>query len=270
MKYKLFISDYDGTLGVAPENNIDSETLEAINKFIDKGGIFVVCSGRETHSITKILNKCAFKGLVASLQGAKINDIESGETIFAGGLSTEKALEAISAVEYSGLVPLFYHNGKMYYKEYNGYIDVYEKAVGIKGVVSDVKKEIVRLNDTISKICWLGEDGLVNKTAKELNEKYHGKGLKFNSGAPCLLEAINPECSKGNAVRFIADYYNVPLEQVITVGDSTNDIDLLVGPWHGVAVGDGKDELKAVADEITLPFEQKPIKFLLEKYCLND
>ena len=101
MKYKLFISDYDGTLGVAPENNIDSETLEAINKFIDKGGIFVVCSGRETHSITKILNKCAFKGLVASLQGAKINDIESGETIFAGGLSTEKALEAISAVEYS-------------------------------------------------------------------------------------------------------------------------------------------------------------------------
>ena len=39
MKYKLFISDYDGTLGEAPANDIDSETVSAINKFIDKGGI---------------------------------------------------------------------------------------------------------------------------------------------------------------------------------------------------------------------------------------
>ena len=31
MKYKLFISDYDGTLGGAPENTIDSETLSLLN-----------------------------------------------------------------------------------------------------------------------------------------------------------------------------------------------------------------------------------------------
>ena len=83
-----------------------------------------------------------------------------------------------------------------------------------------------------------------------------------------MLEAINPEYSKGNAVRFLANYYNIPLEQVIAVGDSTNDIDLITGEWHGVAVGDGKQELKAVAKEITLPFKEKPIKHLIEKYCL--
>ena len=55
MKYKLFISDYDGTLGEAPANDIDSETLNAINEYIEKGGIFVVCSGRETSSIMRIL-----------------------------------------------------------------------------------------------------------------------------------------------------------------------------------------------------------------------
>jgi hydroxymethylpyrimidine pyrophosphatase-like HAD family hydrolase len=36
MKYKMFISDYDGTLGKAPENDIDKQTLEAINKYIEK------------------------------------------------------------------------------------------------------------------------------------------------------------------------------------------------------------------------------------------
>ena len=102
---------------------------------------------------------------------------------------------------------------------------------------------------------------------KKYSEIYKGQFL-FNSGADFLLEVINPKFSKGNSVRFLANYYGVPLDQVIAVGDSTNDIELLSGEWRGVAVGDAKDELKAVADEITVPFEEQPVKVLLEKYCL--
>ena len=51
MKYKLFITDYDGTLGGAPENTIDSQTLSAIDKFEQKGGKFVVCTGRMLTSV---------------------------------------------------------------------------------------------------------------------------------------------------------------------------------------------------------------------------
>ena len=101
-----------------------------------------------------------------------------------------------------------------------------------------------------------------------MNEVYKGKGVKFNSGAKNLLEAINEKCSKGAAVRFLANYYGISLEQVIAVGDSTNDIDLISGSWHGVAVGDGREELKAVADEVTVPFKDKPVAYLLKKYCI--
>ena len=44
MKYKMFVSDYDGTLGKAPENNVDSETLDAINKFNYERLIYVSCN----------------------------------------------------------------------------------------------------------------------------------------------------------------------------------------------------------------------------------
>ncbi len=268
MKYKLFISDYDGTLGEAPANEIDSETLEAIAEFEKKGGVFVVCSGRETSSITRILKKFNIKGVVASLQGAKISDLETGEYIYSGGLSTQTALEALSAVESTGLTPLIYYEGQMYYREYNAYIGVYEKAVMHKGIITDVGEQIKKINDKISKICWLGPDELVNATAERLNKVYKGKGIKFNSGAKCLLEAINPDCGKDNAVRFLAKHFGVSLDEVITVGDSTNDIPLLCGEWHGVAVGDGRDELKKVADEITVPLKEKPVLHLLKKYCL--
>lgn len=268
MRYRLLISDYDGTLGMAPYNDIDEETLDAIKKFTGNGGVFAVCSGRETSSITRILKAHDLDGVVASFQGARITEIKSGKTIFRGGLNAKTALEALAAVEGSGLTPIAYGESELYVQEKNPYVAYYEKAVNLVGKVTDIKEEVIRQGENVSKICWLGDDKIVCEVAEELNGIYKGKGLKFNSGAKNLLEAINPEHGKGNAVRILAKYYNVPLEEVMTVGDSTNDVDLLVGPWHGVAVGDGKEELKKVADEITVPFKDKPIKVLIEKYCL--
>ena len=271
MKYKLFISDYDGTLGCAPQNDIHPETLRAINKFIEKGGIFAVCSGRETSSITKILKKQNLKGLLVSFQGARITDIESGKSLLDGGLSLENALEALDAVGEYDLTPIAYgDNEEIYVQAETPYVLYYKKAVQLISVVTDVKEYVKARRKGIFKICWTGDDKLVNTVCDRLNARYKGVGMKFNSGAKGLLEVINPDCSKGAAVRFLADYYGVSLDQVITVGDSTNDIDLVSGEWHGVAVGDGRDELKAVAKEITVPFAEKPVKVLLEKYCLND
>ncbi len=270
MKYKLFIADYDGTLGVAPQNTIDEQTLEAINKFIDKGGIFAVCSGRETSSITRILKENNLKGLVASFQGARISDLESGKYLLDGGLDVQTAVKLLDDLKDCGLAPLAYTEDGLFFDKRTPYIEVYENLVGLIGEVTDVRAKLIRENKGTSKICWLGDDEIVNQVANRMNEKYKGMNVKFNSGAKSLLEAINSDCGKGQAVKFIANYYNIPLSEVITVGDSTNDIELVKGEWHGVAVGDGREELKAVAKEITVPFDEKPVKTLLEKYCLND
>ena len=269
MKYDLFISDYDGTLGKAPANNIDSETLSAINEFIKKGGVFAVCSGRETSSIMRILKENDLKGLVVSFQGARISDIESGKRLLDGGLDVEITVQLIKDLENVNLTPLVYSGESFFYREKTPYIEIYEKAVRIQGrVETDMIAAVRKENLSPSKICWLGDDKIVNQMADEMNEKFANKGVKFNSGAPCLLEAIKEKYNKGAAVRYLSNYYNIPLDKVIAVGDSTNDIDLLKGEWHGVAVGDGREELKAVAKEVTVPFDEKPVKVLLEKYCL--
>ena len=268
MKYKMFISDYDGTLGKAPENNVDKETLEAINKYIVKGGIFVICSGRETSSITRICKENGLKGLIASFQGARISDIETGEYLFDGGIDSQTAVKVLDDVGSEGLVPVAYLGDKFFYEKHNQFVEAYRNAIRLEGFEVNVKEKILKENIRTSKICWLGEESLVNQTAERMNKKYGGKEVVFNSGAKFLLEAINPEHGKGKAVKFLANYYGISLDEIIAVGDSTNDMELIKGEWHGVAVGDGKKELKAVADEITVPFKDKPVKTLLEKYCL--
>lgn len=270
MKYELFISDYDGTLGVAPKNEIDEQTLLAIKKFTDKGGKFVVCSGRETSSIMRILKKYALTGTVVSFQGARITDIESGNSIVDGGLDLDTALQVLNDVKDSGLVPIAYGDSEIFVPQINERVEYYKNAVGLKCFVVDVEQYLRQRKNAIFKICWVGDDKVVNDVADKLNAIYKGVGVKFNSGAKGLLEAINPAYGKGEAVRFLSKYYSVPFDKIITVGDSTNDIDLVKGEWFGVAVGDGREELKAVAKEITVPFSERPVKLLLEKYCLSD
>ena len=267
MKYKLIISDYDGTLGEAPSNNIDPETLQSINQFIKNGGTFIVCSGREYRSIRKICLEHGLNGLVVSFQGARIHEIESGKKLFDGGISAERAIELLEMVKPYGLDPIIYTEDGFYLERQSKYTEYYEKAVKMKGVLCDPKQKVLELG-SVCKLGWLGDVSVIPKAVSELNEKCVGGDIKFNSGAPILLEAINSNCSKGNAVRFLADYYGVEYSQILAIGDSTNDIDLIKGEWHGVAVGDGNEELKAVAKEIAPPFKQKPVKYVIDKYCL--
>ncbi len=272
MKYKLVISDYDGTLGGAPLNTIDSETLSAIKKFQDKGGKFVVCTGRMFSSAQRICKSANLSGLCVSFQGAMIKDIESGTPLLEGGLTPKESAEVVLKFVRDDTLALAYIGEKLYYQtneKYAEYIKIYASALKTEVyAVCDLAKEILSQNKMVSKMCALCEPEKVNILMEKYNGEYDKTDVMFNSGAKYLLECINKKYNKGEAVKFLAKHYNIPLTEVLTVGDSTNDIPLLCGEWHGVAVGDASEKVKSIAKEVTVDFKDKPVKYLLEKYCL--
>ena len=101
---------------------------------------------------------------------------------------------------------------------------------------------------------------------EKYGKMFEGK-VFVNSGANYIVEFVSPKHNKHESVEILAKHFNIPYEQIMTVGDSTNDIPLIEGPWHGVAVGTAHEKLKEVADEVTVPFNEHPIKYLIEKYC---
>ena len=272
MKYKLVISDYDGTLGGAPLNNIDNETLVKIKKFQEMGGKFVLCTGRMFSSAQRICLDAGLSGLCVSFQGAMIKDIESGTALLEGGLLPKDASEVVEKFVCDDTLALAYIGEKLYYQpneKYAEYIKIYASALKTEVyAVFDLAKEILSQNKVVSKMCALCEPEKVSTLMGKYNGEYNKTDIMFNSGAKYLLECINKKYNKGEAVKFLAKHYNVPLNQVLTVGDSTNDIPLISGEWHGVAVGDASEKLKSIAKEVTVDFKDKPVKHLLEKYCL--
>jgi len=267
MKYDLFISDFDGTMGKAPDI-VDEKTVKAIKDYVAKGGKFVICTGRMYTSIRAICLKYGFEGLVISYQGAMINDIKTGTPIFAGGIEYNLAAEITKKLLDEGIQTIVDIDDILYYEQRSEYTDYYETAVHITGKqVPDLIKLVLDQKKDVLKVGGICDPQTAKRLTDKYNAEYDGK-LIFNNGSSQLIEVVNPACSKGYAVKFLSEYYGVPFDKIIAVGDSTNDIELLRGEWHGVAVGDARDELKAYAKEITVPFAELPIKTLLEKYCL--
>lgn len=269
MKYHLFISDFDGTLGIAPDF-IPAETVEAIKEYCARGGVFAVCSGRMMASILPICRKYGFRGIVVAYQGAMINDIETGENLFTGGLNADISAEIAEYFISRGVSVIAEIDDVMYYQGDSRYIALYEKNCKVQGVAEDdIADFILKNGRTVQKVIGLCGREDAKRLTPLLQARYEGRVI-VNNGASIIVEAVSPACSKKVAVEFLANYYKVPFEKIIAVGDSTNDLELLNGVWHGVAVGDGAEELKKIAKEITVPFENQPVKTLLYKYCLND
>ncbi len=268
MKYDLFISDFDGTLGYRP-NLIAEEDIKAIKEYIEKGGVFAVCTGRMFCSIQRILKEYGLGGVAAAYQGALIKDVITEETIFEGGHDTKTAVYVVKKLLSEGVQVTIDVDDILYFQNRTSFVDFYEQASRIKGVQVNSLVDLIEFcGKPIPKILAIAEPETVQWLYNKYKDEFEKIGVALNSGADQLLEAINPACAKDSAVKRLAEYYNVPLDKVIAVGDSTNDITLINGNWHGVAVGDAKDELKAVADEITVPFSEHPVSYLLKKYCL--
>ena len=79
-----------------------------------------------------------------------------------------------------------------------------------------------------------------------------------------LCEIGHPDGSKGAALGHLARSLGVKREEVIAVGDSPNDIDMIEWAGLGVAMGNASEKVKSSADHITLPASEQGLALLLE------
>ena len=88
--------------------------------------------------------------------------------------------------------------------------------------------------------------------------------LWLTVGRDALGQIMHWEATKSNAVAALARHWGLEQNQIAAFGDDLNDIDLLRYAGMGVAMGNALDEVKAVADEITLTNEEDGLAVWLE------
>ena len=66
----------------------------------------------------------------------------------------------------------------------------------------------------------------------------------------------------------MADYCNIPIENVVAFGDGGNDIPMLLAAGTGIAMGNSDDKVKAAADYVTTSVDDNGIANALQRFGL--
>ncbi len=64
------------------------------------------------------------------------------------------------------------------------------------------------------------------------------------------VDIIPADGGKGKAIEKVLEYYHMDKSEAIAFGDGNNDIEMLQSVGTGVAMGNGSEQLKAVADDV--------------------
>lgn len=268
MKYKLLISDYDGTTTVG--NVISQEVVNSIKEYRKNGGKFVFCTGRSEDSIFMVMKENGVEAdAVISYQGSKI--FADGKVLLEGGLPYELSYELIKDLRKFNKGIVAFCKDVIYYEGNDGvedYVDFYRK-LNKSNKVSDLAQTVLDIKTDVQKlVITKTPDEDVSAIYKHFDSRY-GSEVLTNSGGVTLIELVAEKYSKYHAASFIANYLGVEENETITIGDSTNDLSL-INFGYGIAVESGSNELKKHAKHVAPAVDKFPLSYVIDKVLKNE
>lgn len=260
---KLIATDIDGT--IFDWNSGFSPAVKECMLKLKKSGVKVVLvTGRMHSSAIHAANELQLGTPVISYQGALIKDCDN-KTLFQKTLSVETTKKLIKWARNNKVHINLYLDDKLYVEEDNEIIKFYTngKHIDYKVVnfddleIKDVNKILaIDLNDADKVTGWVEE-------LKQTNPD-----LYIVKSTPYFCEICSGEAKKSLGVQFLCKMWGLKQEEILTIGDQNNDIDLIQAGGIGIAMGNGTPELKECADYITDTVENDGFVKAIEKFVL--
>lgn len=249
--YKIIFCDLDGTL-LRDDKTLPEENAKAISYALSKGVKFVLCSGRSNMSLD-VLNEQL--GLVkennytVAFNGSTIYENVSKRKLVNHLLKGEYGGEVLDILRQYPVNVLAYEDEKLWCDKPTDRIKRYAKNSFIPYYVTEDLKELV--SHDFSKIIAISDNEKLSQIQQACNlcgitEKvgvfFSGEDiLEFN---PCNID-------KGTGVKDLLEKINIDPSEAIAIGDNFNDVPMIENVGMGVAVKNGVDEIKSVADYVT-------------------
>ncbi len=269
--YKIIASDLDGTL-LDSSGKVSEENLSAIRAFSSRGIHFVPASGRSLSEMPEILvNEDSIRYYIHS-SGAAVYDKKTREVIsfsFPQALSralleTAFASDCHVTVRRQGKMLMDKNKSNPEMMSYYNVFRAHAKLLCVCGVESDDFEAEMLSADGIEMISLFFHS---DDVLRAVREKFLSmEGINVARACPHNIELTYKDAGKGNALSALARKLAVPLSSTIAVGDSENDLPMIMTAGLGLAVANASENVKKLADSIICGNDENAVAYIMEKY----
>ncbi len=273
---KVILMDVDGTLTTS-EKNISQKTKEILLKAQEKGAILVLASGRPVRGLLDLARELRMDenhGLLIAFNGSKVIDCQTGEVLFNQTMSVEQGKAVLEHMKkFDRVRPMIDKDDYMFVN------NVYDNWIQWNGKPFDVIQyesrggnfKLCEIDDLASfldfplnKILTTADPEYLQKHYKEMMEPFQGK-LNCMFTGDFYFEFTAQGIDKAKAIDTVLTSKGYTKEDMIAFGDGHNDSSMLQYVGTGVAMDNAVQDLKDIADEITLSNDQDGIAVALCK-----
>ncbi|MEX2462314.1 MAG: Cof-type HAD-IIB family hydrolase [Paenibacillaceae bacterium] len=263
--YKMIAIDVDDTL-LNDEMQITEATKIAIAAARDQGVLVTLATGRMFASAQKIAKKLGFNVPIITYQGSLVKNLFDEKVLYERSVPLKAAQFLYNYAEKNNLHIQVYHEDKLYVKEDNQRIKDYAALSNIPYIVAEDFNAF--LKKPLTKMLYIDDPDKLDGIAIDL-QKQLGSLVHITKSKAHFLEFLHPEGTKGHAVKSLAAHYGYDMAQVIAIGDSWNDHEMLEVAGLGVAMSNAVESLKQVADYVTLSNNEDGVKHVIDTFILS-
>ena len=258
---RMIATDIDGTI-LKWSFQFSPEVKKCI-KELDENGIKVVLVTGRMHSATvHVARELGLHTPIVSYQGGLIKD-ETGKTLYQKDLDPDYAEKIINWAHKNNVHLNLYLDDRLYVEHDNEIVKEYTDGRFIDYTVCPFESlKIENVNKLLA--IDLHDAEKVTGWVNELSEMF--PDLYIVKSTPYFCEIGSKDAKKSSGVRFLADMWGIKQDEILTIGDQNNDIELLKSGGIKVAMGNATDELKSCADFITDTVDNDGFVKAVEKF----
>lgn len=275
-KYKVIVMDVDGTLANS-EKKITINTKKTLIKLQKQGMILILASGRPTSGLmdfARELEMDKYHGLLVSFNGSKIVDCTTNEVLFNETMSIDEGQAVLEHMKKFNVIPMIDKDDYLYVNdvfnneiEYNGksFNIIEYEARGGKFKLCEKDDLANFANYPLNKILTAGEPNYLQDAYKEMMEPFKDT-LSCMFTAPFYFEFTAKGIDKAKALESVLTKLGVNKEEIIAFGDGHNDASMVKYAGLGIAMDNAVQELKDIADYVTLSNDEDGIAYAVNKF----
>lgn len=261
---KLIVTDVDGTL-LDRNSQLPDFNKEALIKCLDSKIEVILATGKSFASISWIVESLGLKMPQIILNGSVIVAKDS-QVISSIKINPEHYYEIITDIRNRGCSPLVaLSDGRIIYDTDYTAFEEYRKINEKLTLVNNIDEKEYCLNCVDISLTIKETDPLDSY----LRNKYKGR-LQFVRSGEYFFDILDPEATKGNALRQIAEKFGIRKEEIAVLGDSYNDLSMFDQSGLRIAVKNSYGEVLRSADFITDENYNCGLGRAIFKYILNN
>lgn len=266
-KISLVLADVDGTL-VTQDKELTPEAIQAVRDLEAAGIKFAITSGRPPAGMEMLVGPLKINTAIAGFNGGVTIAPDLETVIDSHDLSSSDAKKAVAFLDKAGVDVWVYNHHDWMVRKLDA-PHVAREAWTVKFKPKLVKEYTDDLLTNVVKIVGVSDDHKLISDIEAKAKDEFGGNVEAAASQPYYLDFTHAKANKGEVVESLSRTLGIPKEQIATIGDMPNDVNMFRKSGMSIAMGNAGDAVKAKATHSTDSNENNGFAKAINKHVLN-